>query len=99
MELTHLDEKGAARMVDVGEKHMTRRTAQAQAVERLKPLLTGEEADILRRGRNAHVGHVPKNASVAEYHAATGLEALFGYLYLCGNLQRLQVLFEALEEA
>ena len=74
-------------------------TAQAQAVERLKPLLTGEEADILRSGRNAHVGHVPKNASVAEYHAATGLEALFGYLYLCGNLQRLQVLFEALEEA
>lgn len=68
-------------------------TAQAADCARLAPLLTEEEAAVLRRGRNAHVGHVPKNASVADYHAATGLEALFGYLYLAGRLSRLRELF------
>lgn len=45
------------------------------------------------RGRNAHVGHVPKNANVADYHGATALEALFGYLYLGGEVSRLRELF------
>lgn len=71
-------------------------TAQAVDCTRLAPLLTQEESDILRRGRNAHVGHVPKNASVAAYHAATGLEALFGYLYLDGRLPRLRELFQTI---
>ena len=59
---------------------------QAQALERLWPRLTGEEQEVALRGRNAHVGHVPKNANVADYHGATALEALFGYLYLGGEV-------------
>ena len=66
-------------------------------MERLMPILTEKEKEIFLRGRNAHVGHVPKNASVAEYHAATGLEALFGYLYLQGELSRLRELTGLLE--
>lgn len=70
--------------------------AQAQALQNILPLLTQEETDILKRGRNAHTGHVPKNASPADYHAATALEALFGYLYLCGSIDRLRELFQAI---
>ena len=66
---------------------------QAQALERLWPRLTGEEQEVALRGRNAHVGHVPKNANVADYHGATALEALFGYLYLGGEVSRLRELF------
>lgn len=72
-------------------------SAQAAGMERLMPILTEKEKEIFLRGRNAHVGHVPKNASVAEYHAATGLEALFGYLYLQGELSRLRELTGLLE--
>ena len=64
----------------------------------LEPLFTLEEADICRRGRNAHVGHVPKNAQVADYHAATALECLFGYLYLSGRQDRLAAFFEAVTD-
>lgn len=67
--------------------------AQAMVVPKLEPILSEEEIGVLKRGRNAHVGHVPKNASVADYHAATALESLFGYLYLKGDLERLQKLF------
>ena len=62
---------------------------QAKMVEILKPSLTQEEADVLRRGRNAKPGSVAKNASLGEYHRATGLEALFGYLYLTGQTDRM----------
>ena len=73
---------------------------QAQAAERLQPLFTERELAIYRRGRNAHVGHTPKNKSEAQYHAATGLEAVIGYLYLCGETERLYELFRfAVEDA
>ena len=68
--------------------------AQAAAVERLLPLLTPEEADVYRRGRNTAPHSVPKAASRAQYQAATGLEALFGWLYLQGRTERLNELFE-----
>ena len=68
--------------------------AQARYSERLLPVLSEEEQDILRRGRNAHTNHVPKNSDPADYHAATAFEALFGYLYLNGRLARLRELFE-----
>ncbi len=68
---------------------------QAQAADRLRPLLSEEEADIYRRGRNAHTSHTPKNKTEAEYHKATGFEALFGWLYLKGDGERLQTLFLA----
>ena len=70
--------------------------AQAGAAQRLLPLLTQEEADVFRRGRNAHVTHVPKNADPADYHAATAFEALFGYVYLKGELERLRLFFDTI---
>lgn len=74
---------------------LVRCEAQAKALsERIWPVLTEEEKAIVLRGRNAHVGHVPKNASVADYHGATALETLIGYLYFKGEIQRLRSLFE-----
>ena len=70
--------------------------AQAAAVERLLPLLTPKEADVYRRGRNTAPHSVPKAASRAQYQAATGLEALFGWLYLQGRTERLNELFEVI---
>ena len=68
---------------------MVRAEAQAAALDQLMPLLTEEEAAVYRRGRNAHTSR-----SGSEYHKATGLESLFGYLYLQGDLARIRVLFE-----
>lgn len=68
--------------------------AQAQATEKLVLALNEEEAEVFRRGRNAHPGHVPKNADQKDYHLATALEAVFGYLYLSGRQARVLELFE-----
>ena len=70
--------------------------AQAAAVEGLLPLLTPEEADVYRRGRNTAPHSVPRAATRAQYQSATGLEALFGWLYLQGRTDRLNELFEAI---
>ena len=70
--------------------------AQARAMERLLPLLTEEELAVYKRGRNTHVHGVPHGAKVGEYHAATGLEALFGWLYLLGRAQRIEELFSVI---
>ena len=67
--------------------------AQAERMERMLPLLTEEEHALYKRGRNAHVHQIPKNASYAQYAKATGLECLFGALYLSGKLDRLNELF------
>ena len=68
--------------------------AQATAMERLHAHLTDEEAAVFRRGRNLGHSATPRNATVAEYRSATGMEALFGYLHLTGNEARTEVLFE-----
>ena len=70
-------------------------TAQAQAMKRLLPLLTDEEAGVFRRGRNIGHTNTPKSATVAEYRSATGMEALFGYLHLAGREERMRELFDA----
>lgn len=70
--------------------------AQAARLERILPLLTQEEAEVFRRGRNTAPHSVPKAASRGEYQAATGLEALFGWLYLQGRTERLNQLFEVM---
>ena len=62
---------------------------QAAAYHRMESILTEEETAVFKRGRNAHSGTMPKNASAADYHTATGLEALVGWLFLCGNDARL----------
>lgn len=70
--------------------------AQAQAAERILPMLTEEEGDVFRRGRNSSPHTVSHAASRAEYQTATALEALFGYLYLNGRTERLNELFAAI---
>jgi ribonuclease-3 family protein len=72
--------------------------AQAEAAERLLPHLTEEEQGYYRRGRNADVRNIPKNASRSQYSKATGLEALFGALYLLGETARIRQLFTILME-
>ena len=67
--------------------------AQAQAMERLLPHLSEEEAAYFRRGRNIGHSNTPKNATVAQYRSATGMEVLFGYLYLTGQEARAEALF------
>ena len=67
--------------------------SQARELQRILPLLSEEEAAVVRRGRNAHPHHsAPKSASVGEYAEATGLEALLGYLYLTGQSGRIREL-------
>ncbi len=78
-----------------GELHkmsvaMVRAEAQSAAMDVIMPLLSEEEAAVYRRGRNAHT-----QRAGGDYHRATGLEALFGYLYLTGDIERLRVLFDA----
>ena len=72
--------------------------AQAQRAQKILPLLTEEEQDVFRRGRNSHTGGIPKGASVGQYHTATALEALFGWLYLRGETERLNELFTRMME-
>lgn len=69
--------------------------AQARAFAAVEPLLTEEEADVARRGRNAH-SRPPKNQDPGDYARATALEALVGYLYLLGRHSRLEELFAAI---
>lgn len=72
-----------------------RASYQSEAVNVIEPMLSEREADILRRGRNAGGISVPKSAKPGEYRRATGFEALFGYLALTGQEERLEELFEA----
>jgi ribonuclease-3 family protein len=70
-----------------------RATAQSAAAERVLPFLTQEEEAMFRRGRNIHHLNTPKSASQKEYRQASGLESLFGYLYLEGQVERAKELF------
>ncbi|MFC6548097.1 Mini-ribonuclease 3 [Cohnella cellulosilytica] len=68
--------------------------AQAKLLQRWSSLLTEEEADIVRRGRNTKSGQPPRNADPADYRQATALECLVGYLYYQGNGERLEQLMD-----
>lgn len=72
--------------------------SQARAFGIIEPELTEEEVSIFKRGRNFHTGNTPKNATKGEYHTATGLETLFGYLHLSGEHERIKELFELIWE-
>ena len=67
--------------------------SQSEKAKRILPLLTEEELEMYRRGRNAHVHGIPKNATHEQYSKATGLECLFGGLYLLGRRERINELF------
>lgn len=74
-------------------------SAQAGALEMIADSLNDQEREIVRRGRNAHARHIaPKSCTQAEYSASTGLEALFGFLYLTGQKDRIHQLFSYTNE-
>lgn len=73
---------------------LVKASAQAKFAEAILPFLTEEETSYYRRGKNSHTHAAPKGASPREYAMATGLETLFGALYLYGRLARLSELFE-----
>ena len=73
---------------------MVKATYQARFVDKMLPSLTEEELAYYRRGKNAHPHGVPKSATPAEYAKATGLEALFGYLFLSGQKERANEIFQ-----
>ena len=88
---------------NVGNLHrdtinLVKAQSQAKFADKLLPLLTEEELAFYRRGKNSHVHAVPKSCTPAEYAKATGLEALFGALYLAGQTDRLNELFKYLIE-
>ena len=74
-------------------------TAQSEFVLKILPLLTAEESAIFRRGRNAKKTTKAKSASVMEYNNSTGFEALIGYLYVTGNLERINLTGTNLSQA
>lgn len=83
----------------IGELHRLSVTfvnanSQAEAFKIIEPVLTEKEISQYKHGRNLHTNNVPKQSTVAQYHSATGLEALFGYLHLSGQLERVNELFE-----
>jgi ribonuclease-3 family protein len=75
-----------------------RAPAQAEAAKKIMPLLTDAELAAYKRGRNTRVNSVPQKSSIEQYHAATGLEALFGWLYLQGKTERLNEIFAKIME-
>ena len=73
--------------------NLVKAPTQASFADKLKPHLTEEEAAYYRRGKNAHTHAHPKGATRQEYAKATGLETLFGALYLMGRVDRMNELF------
>lgn len=95
-----LCQQGRAAVGDLHRRTVTlvRAEAQARAVAPLLAVLNEEELAVYKRGRNTRVNSVPKHAQLSQYHAATGLEALFGWLYLQGKLERINQLFHMIVE-
>ncbi|MFW6264582.1 MAG: Mini-ribonuclease 3 [Bacillota bacterium] len=77
---------------------MVNATAQARALEIIKNNLKDIEQDIVRRGKNANTGQVPSNSKILDYRSNTGLEALFGFLYLSGQESRLEELWQEISD-
>lgn len=89
--------------LQVGKLHkmaveMVRASFQADVFDFLEPIVDEAENGILHRGRNASATHIPKGANAIEYRKATGVEALFGWLYLEGKNERIRELFEMILE-
>ncbi len=78
---------------------MVKATSQAKFAEKMLPLLNETELAYYRRGKNSHVHGVPKSATPAEYAKATGVETLFGYLFLSGQKERANEIFNLVMEA
>lgn len=91
------DDKGST--LNKKTADIVRASAQANFIDEIFPLLTEGEIDIYKRARNTKKGTRAKSASVGEYNKATGFEALIGYLYLTGNIERLNFLLNYKESA
>ena len=83
--------RDARRIVNAG--------AQSEAYEKIKDMLTEEETAVYKRGRNAKSHTAAKNQTITDYRRATGIEALFGYLYIEGQNDRMSELFNVISEA
>ena len=96
----HLIESGLSTSAHLNAAALdyVRAPVQAEAMKRILPILTEEEEAYFRRGRNIGHTNVPKRATVSEYRAATGMEALFGYLHLTGQEDRINHLFRTAYE-
>ncbi len=96
---THLARQGGQKVHDLHKKTISyvSAVAQARAMEKLLPVLTEEEHKYYRRGRNVRV-HAPSGCTLAQYHAATALETVFGWLWLSGQAQRAEELFAMILE-
>ena len=92
---SYLCAKGSRTVKNLHKKtiEMVKAPAQAAFAEKILPALTEEEMSFFRRGKNTHTHAAPKSATPKEYAMATGLEALFGALYLMGRAERLNELF------
>ena len=95
-----LCQQGHSAVCDLHRSTVTlvRAEAQARAMALLLDMLDEQELAVYKRGRNTRVNSVPKHAELSQYHAATGLEALFGWLYLQGKLERINQLFRVIME-
>ena len=97
---TYLVNKGGKTVLKLHNETvaLVKAPTQAKFADKIKPLLTEEEMDYFRRGKNAHTHAAPKSATPQEYAKATGLETLFGALYLQGKKERLNELFDLMIE-
>lgn len=84
-----IDKHKKINQIHLDTVNLVKAESQAKTLRRIEDRLTPEETDIVRRGRNAKSGSHPRNVAIADYRMSTGLEALLGYLYLNGNLERL----------
>ena len=91
----HLVEIGIASSAELNKRALdfVRAAAQAEAMKNIADILTEEESAVFHRGRNIGHTNTPKSSTVAQYRAATGMEALFGYLHLAGRAERINELF------
>ncbi|MCL2434356.1 MAG: ribonuclease III [Clostridia bacterium] len=92
---THVLVHNPARELHTPATRYTSAKGQAVLAAKLERLLNEDEREIFRRAKNARLAHIPKSATEAEYHLATALEAVCGFLHLCGEGERLEELLEA----
>ena len=96
--LCGLAQAGKAAKIQVLAAERVRASFQSGVYERIKPLLTEAESDVLRRGRNASPKSIPKSAKMSDYRRATAVETLLGWLWLRGEQPRARELFELTRE-
>ncbi|MGN0174410.1 MAG: Mini-ribonuclease 3 [Acutalibacteraceae bacterium] len=88
-----LDGKCHSNELHTSSAKLVKANAQANAFLKIKDILNEKELSVYKRGRNAHNNHKPKNSTESDYHSATGIESLFGYLYMTEQNERIHQLF------